>query len=252
MTPLKGRAGLVTGAGSGIGRASALALAAAGGAVAVLDVDADGAKQTCELIAEAGGQAFAATCDVADDEAVREAVDRTVREFGRLDFAHNNAGILGVQSKLVDLEPADWDRLIGVNLRGVYSCVRHELRHMLEAGRGSIINTGSEASLKGGASTALYTASKHGVLGLSKTVALEVARTGIRVNTVCPGAIETGITASIAETNPALYERGRKTMPIGRYGRPEEIAEVVLFLASDASSLVTGHALAADGGWAVA
>lgn len=250
MTDLAGRAGLVTGAGSGIGRATALRLARAGAAVVVADVDEAAAAETVRLITEAAGAAVGSIGDIADEADVSAMVELTLSHFGRIDFAHNNAGIMGSQRPLVDYSLDDFDRILRVNLRGTFLCMQAELRVMLEQGHGAIVNTASEAALKGSAADAVYTASKHAVAGLTKTAALEHARRGVRVNAVCPGVILTGMMEAVAETNPAGYEKAERLMPIGRYGLPEEVAEAVLWLCSDASSLVTGHLLAVDGGWA--
>ena len=251
MTTLAGQAGLVTGAGSGIGRATALRLAAAGAAVVVADIDEGAARATVELVQLAGGTAVACQCDIANQTDVGAMVELTVERFGRLDFAHNNAGVMGTQRRAVDYALDDFDRIMWINVRGTFLCMQAELRVMLSAGRGCIVNTASEASLKGSAADAVYTASKHAIAGLTKTAALEYARRGIRVNAVCPGVILTGMMQAVEQTNPDNYEKAKNLMPIGRYGQPEEIAEAVLWLCSDASSLVNGHLLAVDGGWAV-
>jgi NAD(P)-dependent dehydrogenase (short-subunit alcohol dehydrogenase family) len=248
---IEGRVALVTGAGSGIGRATAIGFAAAGASVVVADIDLGNAEATAAQIQSSGARALALEVDIADDDAVKSMIERTVSEFGQLDFAHNNAGIVGKQVRLVDYEVADIDRLLAVNLRGVIQCMRIELSHMLSAERGVIVNTASEAALKGGAADAIYTAAKHGVAGVTKSAALEVARTGIRVNAVCPGVIETGITQQVARENPEQYRRSERMMPVRRFGQPEEIADAVVWLCSDSASLVNGHLLAVDGGWAV-
>jgi NAD(P)-dependent dehydrogenase (short-subunit alcohol dehydrogenase family) len=251
VTSLEGQAGLVTGAGSGIGRATALRLAAAGASIIVSDIDEGAARETVALVEQAGGTAVACRCDISDEADVEAMVALTVAQFGRLDFAHNNAGVMGTQRRAVDYALDDFDRIMRINVRGTFVCMQAELRVMLDAGKGCIVNTASEASLKGSAADAVYTASKHAVAGLTKTAALEYARRGIRINAVCPGVILTGMMQEVEHTNPAGYEKAMKLMPIGRYGQPEEIAEAVLWLCSEASSLVTGHLLAVDGGWAV-
>ena len=250
-TSLAEQAGIVTGAGSGIGRATALCLALAGAAVVVADIDEEAARQTVELIARAGGQAVACRCDIAVEADVAAMVRLSTSQFGRLDFAHNNAGVMGTQHRATHYSLDDFDRIMRINVRGTFVCMQAELRVMLEQRRGCIVNTASEASLKGSAADAVYTASKHAVAGLTKTTALEYAKRGIRINAVCPGVILTGMMQAGAHTNPAGYEKAEKLMPVGRYGQPEEIAEAVLWLCSDASSLVNGHLLAVDGGWAV-
>ncbi len=248
---LDGRGAMVTGAAGGIGRASASTLAARGARVVVADVDIDGAAETASLIRDAGGEAIATACNVTDDASVTATIELVIDKYGQLDIAHNNAGVLGAQRRLVDYEDADWDRVIAVNLKGVFLCMRRELAHMLPRSKGVIINTASEAALRGGAADAVYTASKRAVAGLTLTAALENARSGVRIVAVCPGVISTGMTAAF-EQDEALAERTRRIMPIGRMGRPEEIAEAVAWLASDAASLVTGILLPVDGAWSAA
>lgn len=251
MTDLADKAGLVTGAGSGIGRATAIRLAAAGAWVVVADFDEATALETVQLIVDAGGTAVPSVGDIANEADVAAMVALTTTRFGRLDFAHNNAGVMGSQCQLIDYSMEDFDRIVSINLRGTFLCMRAELQVMLAQGHGAIVNTASEAALKGSAADAVYTASKHAIAGLTKTAALECARRGVRVNAVCPGVILTGMMEAVAETNPAGYEKAKRLMPIGRYGHPDEIAEAVLWLCSDASSLVTGHLMAVDGGWSV-
>ncbi len=249
---MKNRAGLVTGAGSGIGRACALALAELGASVMVSDIDQTAAAAVVAKIESLGGRAVVNRCDVSNPDQVAALVQLTVESFGSLDFAVNNAGVVGTQTPVHRYELADWNRIIAINLTGVFLCVREQLSVMYSAGRGSIVNIASEASLKGSAADAVYTASKHGVAGLTKTSALEAARRGVRVNAVCPGVIETGIMTGVLETAPEVYEKAKRLMPIGRYGQPEEIAAAVVWLCSDAASLVTGQLLAVDGGWSAA
>lgn len=251
INELTGKAGLVTGAGSGIGRACALMLAEAGAGVLVSDANHTAAETTASEIVALGGSAVANCCDVTAADAVVAMVRACVDEFGALDWAVNNAGVVGTQQPLHRYGLADWQRVIGVNLTGVFHCMGEELRVMYGQGHGAIVNIASEAALTGNAADAVYTASKHGVAGLTKTAALEAIRRGVRVNAVCPGVIETGILASLATSAPEAYEKSKLLMPIGRFGRPDEIAAAVLWLCSDAASLVVGHLLAVDGGWAV-
>jgi NAD(P)-dependent dehydrogenase (short-subunit alcohol dehydrogenase family) len=245
-------AALVTGAGSGIGRASAIALAGAGHAVLVSDIDLTAAERTVEAITASGGSAVANLCDVADPASVAAMVRQCVDELGSLDAAVNNAGVVGVQVPLHKYDIADWHRIIGVNLTGVFLCLREQLPVMYAQGSGAIVNIASEAALKGSAADAVYTASKHGVAGITKTAALEAARRGVRVNAVCPGVIETAILARALADRPEAADATRRLMPIRRFGQPEEIAEAVAWLCSDAASLVTGHVMAVDGGWSIA
>ena len=246
MTDLAGRAGLVTGAGSGIGRATALRLARAGAAVVVADVDEAATAETVRLITEAAGAAVGSTGDIADEADVSAMVELTMSRFGRLDFAHNNAGIMGSQRPLVDYSLDDFDRILRVNLRGTFLCMQAELRVMLEQGHGAIVNTASEAALKGSAADAVYTASKHAIAGLTKTAALEYARRGVRINAVCPGVVVTP--AARVHFDPVMLELYESHHLTPQLGGPEQIAEVVVFLASDAASYVTGQAIPVDGG----
>lgn len=245
---LSGRVALVTGAASGIGRASALAFAREGAKVIVSDVAAPGAEETVRMIAEAGGQARFVRADVSVERDVQALVDAALASYGRLDCAHNNAGVPGADAKTVDYPLADWDRVIAVNLTGVWLCMKHELVAMLRQGSGSIVNTASVAGLQGFARYTAYAASKHGVVGLTKSAALEYAKAGIRINAVCPGYIRTGMTQPMLDRRPGLEERVSAIEPLGRIGRPEEIADAVIWLCSDAASFVTGHAMPVDGG----
>jgi NAD(P)-dependent dehydrogenase (short-subunit alcohol dehydrogenase family) len=206
---------------------------------------------TVGLIEAEGGRAMARRCNVAVESDVAAMVLACVEELGALDFAVNNAGVVGTQQPLHRCSLAEWQRIIDINLTGMFLCVRDQLNVMYQQGRGSIVNIASEAALKGSAADAVYTASKHGVAGLTKTAALEAARRGVRVNAVCPGVIETGILKGVIEANPEVAEKSKRLMPIGRLGQPEEIAAAVLWLCSDAASLVVGHLLAVDGGWSV-
>jgi NAD(P)-dependent dehydrogenase (short-subunit alcohol dehydrogenase family) len=228
-----------------------LALAGAGAAVLVSDIDEAAAMATVGLIEAEGGRAMARRCNVAVESDVAAMVLACVEELGALDFAVNNAGVVGTQQPLHRCSLAEWQRIIDINLTGMFLCVRDQLNVMYQQGRGSIVNIASEAALKGSAADAVYTASKHGVAGLTKTAALEAARRGVRVNAVCPGVIETGILKGVIEANPEVAEKSKRLMPIGRLGQPEEIAAAVLWLCSDAASLVVGHLLAVDGGWSV-
>jgi NAD(P)-dependent dehydrogenase (short-subunit alcohol dehydrogenase family) len=244
----KDRVALVTGAGSGMGRAAAGAFAAAGAAVAVLDVDAKGVDGACAAITAAGGTALALQVDVSNEPEVAEAVAQAVREFGRLDFAFNCAGILGASVPASEMRLADWDRLFGIDLAGVWLCMKYELRVMLEKGTGSIINASSTAGIRASPGLAAYTAAKHGVVGLTKSAAVEAAPRGVRINAVCPGAIATPMMARSAAEHPDLENELARKIPLGRLGSADEVSAAVLWLASDASSYVTGQALVVDGG----
>jgi NAD(P)-dependent dehydrogenase (short-subunit alcohol dehydrogenase family) len=243
---LDGKIALVTGAGSGIGRASALAFAREGARVVVADVAAQGGEETVGLIAKAGSTAIFHQTDVSQADQAQALVARAVEAFGRLDCAHNNAGVLGQFARTADSTEENWDRVISVNLKGVYLCLRAEIVQMLEQGGGAIVNTSSIAGLTGMGGLPAYVASKHGVAGLTRTAAVEYARKGIRVNAVCPGYIDTPMTRPLggdAQLDPQL-------VPIGRLGAPEEVAEAVVWLCSDAASYVTGHTLSVDGAMA--
>ena len=248
---LDGKVALVTGGGGGIGRATALAMVREGARVAVADFDAAAAHETVAQINRDGGQAISLTGDVTSAEAVAAMVRDTLSAYGRLDCAFNNAGIAPYQVEASGKKTADWaeesfDRMIAVNLKGVWLCMKEEIRHMLQHGGGSIVNTGSIAGLIGLPTSSAYVAAKHGVLGLTKTAALEYADAGIRVNAVCPGFIETRM------TEDALRRRGEVILnntPLHRMGQPGEIAEMVVWLLSERASYVTGACYNVDGGW---
>jgi NAD(P)-dependent dehydrogenase (short-subunit alcohol dehydrogenase family) len=241
-----GRVALVTGAGSGIGRATALAFARAGASVIAADRDRVTGVETVEL---AGANARFVPVDVASSESVRKMVAAAIVQFGRLDYAHNNAGVAAAQHDVGDLPEDEWDRVQAVMLRGVYLCMKYELPHLLETG-GAIVNTASGAGLVGYPGQSPYVSSKHGVLGLTKTAALEYGRRGVRVNAVCPGTVRTPMVEAATQL-PGLEEQLLALHPIGRLGTPDEVAQAVLWLCSDAASFVLGHALAVDGGYVV-
>jgi len=241
-----GRTAFITGAGSGIGRATALAFGAAGADVAVSDVAEPGGLETVELIRAAGGSAEFFQLDVADTAAVERVVGAVVDRFGRLDIAHNNAGVLPPPARFGEIAEADWRRVLDVNLDGVYHCVQAELRAMVPAGRGAIVNTASAAGLFVGYQQSAYTVSKHALIGLTRQAAVDHAKDGIRVNAICPGAVDTPF---VPGTPPkAVFDRLMLGVPLKRMATAEEIAAAVLWLASDAASYVNGVALPVDAG----
>jgi NAD(P)-dependent dehydrogenase (short-subunit alcohol dehydrogenase family) len=245
---LEGKIALVTGAGSGIGRATALAFAREGAKVIVADVAADSGKETLRLIEEAGGSGFFIEGDVSITGDVHTIVQAAVEHYGRLDYAFNNAGIEGAQAPTAECTEENWDRVLTVNLKGAWLCMKHEIPIMLEQGGGAIVNTASVAGLVGFPNIPAYNASKGGVIQLTKTAALEYAKDGIRVNAVCPGVIRTPMIDRFLAGSPEAEAQFVAMEPVGRMGLPEEIAEAVVWLCSDAASFVTGHAMAVDGG----
>jgi NAD(P)-dependent dehydrogenase (short-subunit alcohol dehydrogenase family) len=246
-----GKVALVTGAAAGMGLATAQAFAEAGAAVVLADFKEDAVKAAAQQLVAAGHKAVAVHCDVSDDAQVAAMVDRTIAAFGRLDAAFNNAGVMARIAPTADSTREDWDRVIGVNLRGVWSCMKHELRQMERQGSGAIVNNASVGALTGNPGIASYIASKHGVVGLTRTAALEYVKRGIRVNAVNPGLIDTQIGRDVVNRDEQAYAEIAKNVPIGRAGRPEEIASAVLWLCSPGASYVVGHALTVDGGMTV-
>ncbi len=239
---------LITGAGSGIGRAAAVAFAAEGAKVMVSDVNEDGGRETVTTIKKAGGIADFRKANVANYRAVVELVDDTVSTFGRLDIALNNAGIGGSRVPISNYELAEWDQVIAVNQTGVFYCMREELKVMAKQGSGCIVNTSSIAGLRALPMTVAYTASKHAVIGMTKTAALEYARYGIRVNAVCPVFTETPMVESLVAGQEELAQKLVKTIPLRRFGQVEDIVNAIFWLCDDKSSFITGQSLAVDGG----
>lgn len=241
-----GKVALVTGAGSGIGRASALLFAKEGAKVAVADIVDEGGQATVMMIHKAGGEAFFVKVDTSKSSEVAAMVAETVEKYGRLDYAHNNAGIDGVHTLTADYPEDDFDRVISVNLKGVWLCLKHEIPVMLKQGGGAIVNTSSLAGLRGYPTCIAYVAAKHAVVGMTKATALEYSKMGIRVNAVCPGYIRTPMLESVIGGSKEIEAAYIAEVPIGHMGMPEEIAEVVVWLCSDAASFVTGLPMAVE------
>jgi NAD(P)-dependent dehydrogenase (short-subunit alcohol dehydrogenase family) len=254
MNPIydfNGQVALVTGASSGMGLAAAHAFAQAGAAVVLADIKAEAVEAAAQELVAAGHKAIAVTCDVSDDAQVAAMVDRTVAQFGRLDAAFNNAGVMARIAPTAESTREEWDRVIGINLRGVWSCMKHELRQMERQGSGAIVNNASVGALTGNPGIGSYIASKHGVVGLTRTAALEYIKHGIRVNAVNPGLIDTQVARDVVSGDEQAYAEIAKHVPIGRAGKPEEIASTVLWLCSPGASYVVGQAVTVDGGMTV-
>ena len=244
-----GKVALVTGAGSGIGRATAERFALEGAEVAIVDVS--GAEAAAEAIERAGGSALALSTDVADPEAVAAMAAKAIDCFGRVDVLVNNAGILDDYLPAADTPDEVWDRVIGVNLKGVFHTSRALIPQMLENGGGAIVNVASTAALVGGNGGAAYTTSKHAIVGFTRQLCFDYASSGIRANTVCPGAVETGMTKEIFAAGDAAVMEAVRSAPIGRWAQPDELAGVIAFLASEDAAFVVGATYVVDGGFSV-
>jgi NAD(P)-dependent dehydrogenase (short-subunit alcohol dehydrogenase family) len=244
----KNKVVLVTGGSYGIGRAAAIGFARKGAKVSIADLDVERGEETLRRIKEEGGEAIFVKTDVSSEEDVKALVDKTVRTYGKLDCAFNNAGIHKQFVSTIDFSAEDWEEMINVNLKSVWLCMKYEIPQMLKQGKGAIVNTSSAAGLVGAPSNPAYPASKHGVVGITKSTALEFARKGIRVNCVCPGPTRTGMNEALVATSPEIVRAMDQKVPMGRIGEPEEVAAAAIFLCSDEASYITGHALPVDGG----
>jgi NAD(P)-dependent dehydrogenase (short-subunit alcohol dehydrogenase family) len=240
---------LITGGSYGIGRATAVAFAQRGARVVIADWIEDTEGETLRLVTEAGSEAVFVTCDVSKSSDVKAMIDKTVSTFGTLDFAFNNAGIEGLMAPVHQCTEENWDKTIAINLKGVWLCMKYEIEQMVKQGKGAIVNCSSVAGLNGFANLPAYVASKHGVIGLTKTAALENAKTNIRVNAVCPGVIHTSMIDRITHGDKEAEKQYIAIEPVGRMGDPKEVAETVVWLCSNAASFVTGDAIAVDGGF---
>lgn len=250
MTPdMGGKVALVTGGGSGIGRAAALAFTKRGAQVVVADIAEEGGKETIRIVEDNGGRGFYVRADVTIEKDVEEMVKSAICMYGRLDYAHNNAGIEAHDSSVVDCTEKDWDRVINTNLKGVWLCMKYEIPQMLKQGKGAIVNMSSIAGLGAAPNALPYIASKHGVIGVTRAASVEYTKAGIRVNAVCPGVTVTPLVERLSGGDPRTNQSMLSAQePIGRLGEPEEIAEAVVWLCSDAAAFVSGHAMVVDGG----
>ena len=247
---LDGKVALVTGGGSGIGRATSIAYAQSGASVVVADVDEAGAKETVEQIKRAGAKALLVRTDVSKEAQCERMVGAATEAFGLLDIAFNNAGVMGAFGEnLHESSEQEWDRIMAINLKGVFLCMKHELRQMLRQGEGVIVNTASAMGVAGTAKSVIYPASKHGVVGLTRCAGQQYAPLGIRINSVCPGVVDTPMTRGMRTLEPGYEEKRLEAIPLRRLCTPEEIARTVLWLSSDAASYVSGSSLLVDGGW---
>ena len=245
----KDKVALVTGGSFGIGRAMAVAFAKKGARVVIADWIEDKEEVTLKQIKDSGGEALFVQCDVSKAADVKALVDKTIAVFGRLDYAFNNAGIEGATAPTHECTEENWDKTIGINLKGVWLCMKNEIPQMIKQGSGAIVNCASIAGLSGFVGLPAYTVSKHGIIGLTKTAALENAKAGIRINAVCPGVIHTAMVDRVTGKDKEVEKAYIAMEPVGRMGTAEEVAEAVIWLCSDAASFVTGHAMPVDGGF---
>ncbi len=246
---LQNKVVIVTGAGSGLGQASAMAMAEQGGKVVVADIDQASGEQTAVMIKQDGGEATFIKTDIAQSVQVQAMVDHAVQTYGRLDCAYNNAGVDNLHAPIGEFEVPEWDRVLAVNLRGTMLCMRYEIPVMLANGGGSIVNCSSVAGLIGTPVSPAYTTSKHAVIGLTRSAAVDYAKKNIRVNAICPGVINTPHCTAYLKERPDAAAQVKSQCTMGRMGEPHEIAAAVVWLCSDAASYVNGASLAIDGGW---
>lgn len=252
MKIMEGKVALVTGAASGLGLATAKAFAEAGASVVLADWDENSVYAAARTLADTGYKTFAIKCDVSDDKQVEEMVRKTVSVFGRLDAAYNNAGVQNELANAAEQRREDFDRVTGINYRGIWSCMKYELQQMEKQGSGAIVNCSTIGGILGGAGRGTYHGAKHGVIGLTKSAALEYAALGIRINSICPGLFQTAMSDQmIAAGQRDALDAMLRQVPAGRLGRPEEIASAVLWLCSDGASMVVGHTLVVDGGYSI-
>lgn len=250
MTKLmEGKAGLVTASGSGIGRASAIAFANAGAKVMVSDINEEAGNETVKIITDSGGEAVFFKCDVTNEEEVKSLVDKTVSEFGQLDFAHNNAGLSFSQDKIGETSFSDWEKTLRLTLDSVFLGMKHQINAMVKTGGGAIVNTASGTGVEGAPNMSPYTAAKFGVVGLTKSVALEYGKQGIRVNAIAPGSTLTPALEAWAENAPEQYESVLKSLPSGKMASPEDQANAAMFLCSNIATQISGVILPVDGGF---
>ena len=247
----EGKAALITGAAGGMGLAAAKKFAESGAAVVLADVNEELVRKAAKDLTDQGHQALAVVCNVSDEAQVKAMVEKTVETFGSLDAAYNNAGVNSPMTDIADLAPEEYDRILNIDLRSVWLCMKYELKQMRAQGSGAIVNCSSLGGLVGNPGRAAYHAAKHGVLGMTKSAAIEYAPKGIRINAVCPGVIETPMVKMMVETGDLSREESASLAPIGRLGRAEEVADVVLWLCSSASTFVIGQSIAVDGGYTI-
>ena len=244
----EGKTAFITGAARGIGRATAIAFAAEGARVVVTDRGEAALQETAEHVKAAGAEVLVITCDVSKPEEIQAAVERAVKTFGRIDCAFNNAGVENKATPLAEIEIEEWDRILDINLRGTFVCMKHELAQMLKQGGGVIVNTSSGAGIRGVAGGSAYAASKHAIIGMTKSAALDYAKSNIRVNAILPGNVATPMMDRFTGGD---IQKAIDLEPVGRLGKPEEIAEAVLWMCSDLGGFVTGSSIVVDGGWSL-